>query len=253
MYSANPSSWWKRWIKPSRLVPLLTILGAGTAIILSLLGIIGLSVAENIILALLALLAIDALTERLSVLEKIENKLSSLSSGQQLRTRNELPSVETQAAYASEICIIAISATSVLAQNLHFFEKKVKSSCKLRVILLNPDSSSLQTFNLLDGGYTAKSDIERTLRLLKEHARIEWAKDKCEIRLSKVFLPFSMFAVDLQKESGSMVITYFGYRTDTIFSGRANIFLTQSDNAEWFKFYREQFENFWSDATLWLP
>jgi hypothetical protein len=253
MYSANPSLWWKRWIKPSRLVPLLTILGAGTAIILSLLGIIGLSVAENIILALLALLAIDALTERLSILEKIENKLSSLPSGQRLRTRDEIPSVETQATYASEICIIAISAVAVLPRNLPFFQKKVKSGCKIRVILLNPDSSSLQTFNLLDKGYTAKSDIERTLRLLKELAQIEWAKDKCEIRLSEVFLPFSMFAVDLQKESGSMVITYHDYRTASIFSERANIFLTQFDDAEWFNYYREQFENFWSDATLWLP
>jgi hypothetical protein len=75
MNSAN-SSWWKRWIKPSRFIPLLTILGAGTAIIFSLFGIIGLSVAENIILALLALLAVDALIERLSILERIETKLS---------------------------------------------------------------------------------------------------------------------------------------------------------------------------------
>lgn len=252
MNSANSLSWWIRWIKPSRLIPLLTILGAGTAIILSLFGITGLSVAENIILALLALLAVDALTERISILEKIETRLSSLSGGQQLRTQAEIPSVEKHAGYASEICVIAISAASLLLRNIPFFEKMVKNGCKMRVILLNPNSSSLQTLNLLDGGFTTKSDINKTLTILKDFAQIEGVKDRCEIHLSEVFLPFSMFAVDLQKESGSMVITFLNYRTSSTFRERPNIFLTRSDT-EWFNYYREQFEQAWSKTTLWTP
>jgi membrane protein implicated in regulation of membrane protease activity len=64
MNPTNSSLHWKQWIKPNRLIPLLTILGAGTAIVLSLLGVIKLSVAENIIIALLALLASRRCTYR---------------------------------------------------------------------------------------------------------------------------------------------------------------------------------------------
>ena len=67
MNNISPFLRWKQWIKPNRLVPLLTILGAGTVLTLSLLGAIAFNLFENITIALLALLAVDALTERLSV------------------------------------------------------------------------------------------------------------------------------------------------------------------------------------------
>ena len=65
---------WKQWLRPSRLVPVIAILGAGIAITLSLLKVINLSIAEDIVIALLALLAVYALTERLDLLERIERK-----------------------------------------------------------------------------------------------------------------------------------------------------------------------------------
>jgi hypothetical protein len=41
---------WKRWIKPGRLIPSLTILGAGSVGVLSYLGIVVLSIPESIII-----------------------------------------------------------------------------------------------------------------------------------------------------------------------------------------------------------
>ncbi|MCP3683266.1 MAG: hypothetical protein GY861_11310, partial [bacterium] len=148
MSNSNLSSRWKQWFNPNRLIPLLTILGAGTAIVLSFLGVIVLSTAENIIIALLALLAIDALTERLSILERIESRISNLSTGQTLTSRMEIPAVEEQAAKASEICVVAISGISLSVRYFAFFERKIKQGCKIRIILLNPDTTSLQTWDL---------------------------------------------------------------------------------------------------------
>jgi len=48
-------------------------------LVLSLIQVVTLSLAEGIIIALLGLLAIDGLTERINLLEKIETKLSGLS------------------------------------------------------------------------------------------------------------------------------------------------------------------------------
>ena len=71
-------------------VPLVTTVGAATAIVLSTIGILTLSLAESIIIALLALLAIDALTERVSLLQLIDQKISSLSEEQALRPRDKI-------------------------------------------------------------------------------------------------------------------------------------------------------------------
>jgi hypothetical protein len=79
MQSTGTPLGWKRWLRPSHLVPLLTILTAGAAIVLSLLKLIELSVAEEIVIALLALLAVDALNERLSLLERMRARLEHLS------------------------------------------------------------------------------------------------------------------------------------------------------------------------------
>jgi len=54
-------------------------LAAGVAIVLSFLKLIQLSVAEEIVIALLALLAVDALNERLSLLERMRAKLGDLA------------------------------------------------------------------------------------------------------------------------------------------------------------------------------
>ena len=94
---------WKRWLAPDRLIPSLTILGAGVAIVLSLIKAIQLTTAEEIIIALLALISVDALNERLSLLEKIEARLHSLGTENTLKSRNDLKSPVEKAKYASEI------------------------------------------------------------------------------------------------------------------------------------------------------
>ena len=55
----------------SLIIAILTIMGAGSAVVLSLLKIIDLTRAEEIIVTLIGLIAIDALIERLHILEKI--------------------------------------------------------------------------------------------------------------------------------------------------------------------------------------
>lgn len=251
MRPVNSSSPFKKWINPNRIIPLLTILGAGTAIVLSLLGLITLSIAESIIIALLALLASDALSERLSVLEKIESRLSSLSFGQPLRARTDLPSIEERAGHASEICIIAVSAISLVTNHLSFFEKKIQDGCKIRFLLLDPNGPSLQTWDLLSYISKTEPDIKRTLEYLKKLVQIEQTKGKCEIRLTQVLLPFSMVAIDLQKNTGSMVVEYHIFKT--AFSERPHVFLTRQNSSKWFDFYRQQFEQAWSEATVWTP
>jgi hypothetical protein len=241
----------RQWLRPSRLIPLLTILGAGTVIVISLLGFINLSISENIVIALLGLLAIDALSERLSLLERIENKLSSLSVEQKLRTRNEIPSLEEQAGHASEICMLAVSGIT-LVRHIAFFEGKLRNGCKIRIVLLDPDGPSLQTWKRLDSKVPAtESEITTTLQYFKPLVQVNKTKGKCEIRLLDVFLPFSMLATDLSKEAGAILLAYHVYQSAP--GQRPHIYLTLQDSSYWYDFYRRQFEQAWSNAAIWTP
>lgn len=248
-YTNSELSRWKQWLKPGRLLPMLTILGAGVAIVLSLFGIIALNLAENIIIALLGLLAIDAFSERLNVLEGIENKLSGLSAGQTLRMRTEVPPVDIHAAHAQEICFVAISGISLRVRYFGFLEKKIKDGCRVRIILLDPDGLGVQACDLISRVTIAQADIRSTLETFRGLVPLGKDKGKFEVRLSKAFIPFTLQAVDPQKESGSMVVEFHTYKKTL--NERPHVFLTALDHPQWFDFYREQFEQAWLESTDW--
>lgn len=245
------TSIWKQWFKPSRLIPVLTILAAGITIVLSLLNVFKLSIAENIIIALLALLAVDALSERLNILERVDAKLSNLAMMQTLRKRRDIPTITNHAQHASEINLLAIHAVSAVAPYIGFYEDKLKEGCTIRIILLDPHSPSLQTLNLQTKTVITKHQIESSLSLLKGLVEQSGKKGKCEVRLLNVFLPFSIFGVDLHKESGSMAVEFRSYKVSL--DERPHIYLTKAENPEWFNYYKKQFEQAWSDSVLWKP
>jgi len=251
MYSKDSKLHWKVLFKPSRLIPFLTIIGAGTAIVLSIISVISLTTSENIVIALLALLAIDAFIERLSVLEKIENKLSNLSKVQILNKRVDLLKPTEQAKHASEICILAVSAVSIITPYIGFYKNKMKGGCNLKVILLNPDSRSLETWNLLVTHSYTKNHTVSTLGALAELISDKEASGKCEVRLMNVFLPYSMFCVDISKDSGIIQIEYYPYKLPV--DDRPHIHLTELNSPYWYNYYKQQFQQAWSDATPWNP
>lgn len=80
-------TWWRKWLKLERFVPLGTIFGAFIAALLATFGIIQMSIPEGIILSILGLLAIDTLIERMEILEKIKQTLDSLKNSTDVEPR----------------------------------------------------------------------------------------------------------------------------------------------------------------------
>lgn len=251
MGSQKSVSPWRNWLKPNRIIPLLTILVAGITGILGILNLFKISPVEGIIIALLALLAIDGLTERLSILEKIESKLGSYTIGEALRSRSQLLSPSEMASTALEIAFVGVSGISIFVNHLGFFEQKLKVGCKLRFILLDPDSPSLQTWNLMSKVTTTESDIRTALELLKGLVQVGKVKGKCEIRLSKVYMPFGMLISDPYKDDGLMNVEFYTYKTTL--SDRPHIQLSRSQCKQWYDFYLKQFDEIWSDSQVWTP
>lgn len=246
---SETSPGWKQWLRPGRIVPLLTLLVAGITGVLSLFNLYGATFVEGIIIALLALLAIDALTERLTLLEKIERQLNALPVSEQLKSRSQLLSPGEQAGTASEISVIAVSGIALILNHLGFFEQKIREGCKLRFVLLDSTSPALQTWNLLVKVTRTESDIKTALEMLGGLMKMNETSGTCEVRLSKVFLPFRMLMADPNKNTGSMFVEFYTYKTSL--SDRPHIYLNRSQDCHWFEFYRTQFEQIWSESERW--
>lgn len=241
----------KFWLKPQRILPLLTILGAGVALVFSMMEIIDLSAADSIIISLLGLIAIDSVVERLSILESIESKLVNTVGSSGLRARTEFSDFEQRSIHASEIFILAISAISLSGRYAHIFENKVNDGCRIKIILLNPQSESLKSLELTNRDQAAAHDIRASLAAFEPLIGIKNRKGRCEIRLSDFFLPFSIVAFNPSKDSGEMIVEYHSYKIS--FGEQPHVFLTTKDNIHWYEFYKNQFEKAWNDSIPWDP
>ena len=197
----------------SHIIGILTISGAGCAVVLSFLKIIEITIAEDIIIALLGLIAIDALVERLHILEKIESKLDREQYKHILRKRVDIVPPDKMAKNASSIHALTISAYSIGVPYIDFYESKLKEGCDIKFILLDPNSKCLATLNQQNLDYIdTKNHIDSSLRVLKPLSKEKKYKGKFEIRLSEVFFPFSMVGMDFGKETGKISIEFHCYK-----------------------------------------
>ncbi len=232
------------------LIPLLTILGAGAAVVLSLLQKMPLSLAEGIIIALLALLAADALTERLGVLRRIESALGNLTpSRHRLRSRKEIPRIDHFLQDASDILFVATAGTEILDANAHFLSEKIRSGCRFRVALLNPSGASLPVFEQQYGKPIVKY-IENSLASLDRLSRSD-RQGRCEVRLLDTLPPFLAIAKTSPPQPGSMIVALHAFKRN--YDQRAYMVLDEADQAEWYSFYREQLEEIWGEGAPWEP
>jgi Domain of unknown function (DUF5919) len=172
-----------------------------------------------------------------------------------LKSRNELPFLPEKAADASEIFIAAISAVSIIAPLSHFWETSLNRGCTLRILLLNPASPAISTWESMGRFPFAEVDINRSLNNLGEIRRQVAEKGiggaRCEIRLSDTYLPCSLIIVDPTQETGWAIVEYHAYKT--ALGERPHIVLRCDSDRHWFQFYRSQFEKLWEASTEWNP
>lgn len=242
---------WRRWLTIGRLVPLVTILFATAVGISVLFGKLLLSTTEGVVITMLGLLAVNALTERLSFLEKIEAKLAFLPGKNLLNSRSELPSLDEAARAATEIRILSVSGITLIPSNLSFFKKRLSEGCVIKFILLNPESDSLPGWRRIIGGkFNASQDIHTSLEYLAMLGKNLDGKSDVEVRLSPTLMPFSLLLFDPDKSTGWAIVEYYGYR---VAFDRPHVVLRFNEDREWFTNYKQQFDELWNRSTKIMP
>lgn len=173
--------------------------------------------------------------------------IKTLDKMEPLRKRSEIPDPITHAREASEICILVVDGATIINSFAQFYKSKLQDGCNLRIILLNSDNQNiLETWYLLTKHTRTKRHFENTIDFLGELVNLPGAKGKCEIHMSKVFLPYSIFGKDFGKESGSMIVEYQSYKVEA--DDRPHILLTAADNQYWFRYYENQFNSVWNES-----
>jgi hypothetical protein len=261
------SSVFSPWMKLGRIGPLLTILFGGVIVILGVSGTIKTSSTENIIIALLTLIALDTLSERVGILETIHTKLDKLSQErvgilETIHTKLDKLSQEREKTFllpdsrvafeelakdADEICILAVSGIRLITHHENFLREKISSGCKVRIILTDPDCKAMLLQRRIDSpSVNGISYIRAALRHFVVLSSLRADDMKCEVRLLDLVLPFNVVIVDSDKAVRKMWVSFHIYKIDTI--RRPVVHLDPNKDTGWFNMYKEQFEEAWKEA-----
>jgi hypothetical protein len=248
-----------RLLSLRNLVPILVIVIA----VIASLGIVpaGLQLKnEQVIMALLAFLAVDALVERLDVLTNIGRGVESIRRTASTRTtaaaflkrRKQLPRMEQLMEEARNDIWVAGVTMDTIATLSTTFRQKASEGCQLRFLAAAPEGEALEFVAKYFGGHAdfIAGRINSNLHALVSAIRSDGG-GPVEIRVLDSVLTTGYFIIDPHRESGRMNVQLYLYRK---WGEEAPVFtLSKADDADWFTVFLRQFEEAWSDARPYQP
>jgi len=238
------------------IIPLITI-------ILAFLGASGLIqsstfTTDKLILALLGVLAIDTVVERLGYLSRIEDSIKSLSltTSKPLfvnrATLNSDEPFEQFVARGQDVVIVGITLVGTVGPLRTFFKTTMQQGTKLRFLLLDPESTGIQLAARSHGvsPESMRNDILSSLghlRQLMDSSRGNKG-GSLEVRLLKAIPDAGVIVRDGNRDTGEIRYEMYLFQTDV--AGRPAFRLRATDG-EIFRRFRDAVERAWNDSTPW--
>lgn len=248
----------RRALSLRNVVPLLIIIGAfvGTFVPTPF----GLQ-RDQLLLGLLAFLAVDALVERLELLTKMEKDIeviresvASRASGKNLlRLREDFPRLEHLVADANKEIWVSGISLDTMATLVGVFNSKLEEGFRLRFLAISPEPSVVGEASEYFGGEANELAwrLKANLGTLSG-ALVSAEPGQVEIRTIGHRPALGYFIVDPSYEKGYMTVKNYLYRMR---GGHVNplLFLSKRTDPKWFAIYLKDFELLWSNATQWKP
>lgn len=249
--------WLQDWIKLERLVPLAIIGLAGSAFILERLGIVTLSVPEGLVLAVLGLLAFDALGERMGILKRIQDSLDLINKAQDpkpwLMLESELlleMPLEKYLDKANELFISGGSLHGLLAVQPRVIERWLSQTrqAKLLLILVDPDAVrtgkvSVQHLHISQDKDEYARHIDSSLRTIKKLQKS--FPGKVEYRLTDQVPSMTVLMINHNKARVSLNLYLTSPDQRPIFE------LSRSEHPKWFELFQTKYYiELWEKSEL---
>jgi len=210
---------------------------------------------DQIILALLAFLAIDSLVERLDLLGNLETGVNILlqsitpnsSADLILKRRRDLPRIEKDIIRAQkEIWITGITLDTTITL-MSTIETKIKEGCKVKFLALDPDGDAIELAAQFYGASKSSyaNRIRSNLTYLAE--RLKSANgQQVEIKVLDAVFPTGYLVIDPQSSKSTMHVQSYMYQIDPEES--PILTLSRERDSYWFVCYYEQLQNIWETA-----
>lgn len=228
-------------------ITIITVLFAFYIIAISQTSKISTDVLLQWILAILGLLAISELIERVRKLKRIEdtgnetlkvikNKFSGKPKSDEFFLKR-LPQLEPYLSKAKDIRLSGYSLQRTIRENIHILAKRLEEGATIKILLVDPESK-------IEKGKSNHSSMV-TLQ------SIEWLQTqvknngKIELKFTKEDPHYNIIAIDPNDEAGIMFIEFFSQRWVT--EGRPRVELSSIEDSYWFKYYINQYELIWKD------
>lgn len=260
---------WRGWRYLRRSAPVAVVIVAVSMFVLDVTDRLTTHAFERLLVLAIGLLAVDALVERIDLLEKMESRVSELplllaSIADGLDPLSEIRSgvakltrpaglsnrstfnADVEFAAAREIDIAGITLVNVLLDKRGLFEKLLRDGSRLRLLLLSPTSNAWASWNEAVTNEDTDAHLKTSLGIIRGLAKLP--SGRCEVRYAPHLLPTSLVIIDGSWPRGCLA-------AEIIFAGmsgyeRPHVVLTRSDDQYWFEFMRNQFESLWDRSSV---
>jgi hypothetical protein len=146
-----------------------------------------------------------------------------------------------------KVDFLGVSLVGIVVHYEAFLVQKAKSGCKMRFLIIDPDSS---TINVNIVGFwdknpeNRKADVRRSIRTIKHLANI----GNVELRTTTVSIPYSIIIKDKDTKFNQATVQVELYGYDVSPSELPHFFITAADNEAWYAYFVQQYENLWKDG-----
>jgi len=241
----------RRLFKIRNIAPIAVILTA----VAGSLELFGSSVkSEQVIMALLGFLAIDALVERLELLTNLEQGIKTIQdklapqvlsdaffNGRDFR---KLESVISAA--QNEICIYGITLDTIVTL-IPVLQKRLSRGCRVRILSPDPQGESLTGIAeyFASRQATISARLKSNLDVLS-YRLSQIRDDAVELRVLDSVLLTGHVISDAADADGRMLVQLYAYKRVR----QAPLFeLSHAKDQDWFSVYLAQFDQAWEDAV----
>ena len=221
------------------------------AIFLTFLNLFGMqfqSYLPPLILAVLALIAINSLGNRYKIDELLKNNSNDRNFFIEHFPETYLADFDN----ADVVLLFGVSLRRTIQTNYQLIEKKLQRGQKIKVMLINPYSIGAEiavSRNYADRGIEPKQ--QEILYILKLLSNLKhFTPNNIEIRTTNFPLAYGVTAIDPHNTvTGKFYIEHYGFRVSTDSTPR---FILKISDGRWYDQYKREIEALWDNGTEWV-
>ena len=257
----------KRLMKIENAPTIVALLVSLGVVILDLLNLVSQDTVFVTVLFSIGVLALGTLVERVTYLDRIEDRITRLGATSELggisrvfQRRDQLPEYQGYISSSrAEILITGLALATTTVRFLDLLKSKAKSGCSVKILLIAPMEDEegraiLQSLGRMIGTSEdiLKKQIESSLEYLANALRNSDAKTraKFEVRTYRLNPTYGVLAVDGNLPTGKILLAMYPYRCSEV-NWPVLELKPQDGQPGLYSFFYERTKQMWLDAVPW--